>query len=76
MAFVLRFVQEYRVADRDTFMDLEARFAEMERRHEDWPIGRRLQPYAGDLPTPRRPSPGSRAIANTRTCSVSRPRRS
>lgn len=51
MAFVLRFVQEYRVSDRDTFMDLEARFAEMERRREDWPTGRRLQPYAGGLPT-------------------------
>ena len=51
MAFILRFVQEYRVGDRDTFMDLEARFAEMERRREDWPTGRRFQPFAGDLPT-------------------------
>ena len=51
MAYVLRFVQEYAVSERDTFMDLEARFAEMERRRDDWPVGRRLQPYAGALPT-------------------------
>jgi hypothetical protein len=51
MAFVLRFVQEYRVDERDTFMDLEARFAEMERRRDGWPVGRRLRPYAGGLPT-------------------------
>ncbi|MGE5227834.1 MAG: hypothetical protein ACM3OO_13245 [Planctomycetaceae bacterium] len=51
MAFVLRFVQEYAASERDTFMDLEARFAEMERRREGWPVGRRLQPYAGALPT-------------------------
>jgi len=46
MAFVLRFVQRYRPADRKAFMDLEARFAEMERSRTDFPRGRRLQPYA------------------------------
>jgi hypothetical protein len=51
MAFVLRFVQEYAVARRAAFMELEARFAEMERRRDDWPSGRRSQPYAGGLPT-------------------------
>jgi hypothetical protein len=51
MAFVLRFVQEYAVSERDTFIDLETRFAEMERRRDGWPVGRRLQPYAGGLPT-------------------------
>jgi len=29
--FVLRFVQEYAVGDREAFMDVEARFAAMER---------------------------------------------
>jgi len=47
MTFVVRFVQEYAVHERDAFMELEARFAEMERRRPDWPQGRRLQPYAG-----------------------------
>jgi hypothetical protein len=47
MTFVLRFVQEYVVAERAAFLELETRFAEMERRRPDWPQGRRLQPYAG-----------------------------
>lgn len=51
MAFVLRFVQEYGVGDRDAFMRLEALFAEMERRRPDWPQGRRMRPYAGVEPT-------------------------
>jgi hypothetical protein len=51
MTYVLRFVQEYAVADREAFMALEARFAEMERRRDDWPTGRRLQTYAGAEPT-------------------------
>lgn len=49
--FVLRFVQEYPVGDREVFMELEARFAEMERRRPDLPRGRRLQAYAGREPT-------------------------
>jgi len=51
MPFVVRFVQEYAPAERETFMALEARFAEMERRRPEWPSGRRSQPYAGALPT-------------------------
>ena len=51
MAYVLRFVQEYAVDERERFMELERRFAEMERRREDWPTGRRLEPYAGAEPT-------------------------
>ena len=51
MAFVLRFVQEYAVAERERFMALEARFAEMERRRDDWPTGRRLEVHAGPDPT-------------------------
>jgi hypothetical protein len=47
MAYVLRFVQEYRAGDRERFMELEARFAEMERRRPDWPHGRRLERAAG-----------------------------
>jgi hypothetical protein len=51
MAFILRFVQRYPVADRESFMALEAEFAAMERRRSDWPKGRRYQPYAGREPT-------------------------
>lgn len=51
MAFMLRFVQGYAVGDRDAFLELEARFAEMERERPDWPQGRRMQPYAGAEPT-------------------------
>jgi len=47
MPFVLRFVQRYSPVDRKAFMDLEARFAAMEKRRGDLPKGRRLQPYAG-----------------------------
>ncbi|MEW6752051.1 MAG: hypothetical protein AB1505_13890 [Candidatus Latescibacterota bacterium] len=51
MAFVLRFVQRYRPADRQTFLELEARSAALEARRSDFPHGRRLQPYAGREPT-------------------------
>lgn len=47
MAYILRFVQKYRPADRATFMAFEARFAELESRRPDFPQGRRSQPYAG-----------------------------
>lgn len=47
MPFVLRFVQRYRPENRGKFMELEARFAAMEQRREDFPKGRRVQPYAG-----------------------------
>ena len=44
--FILRSIQEYAVGDREAFMELETRFADMERRRPDWPKGRRLQAYA------------------------------
>lgn len=47
MAYVLRFVQGYRPADRAAFMAYEARFAALEKRRPDLPQGRRSQPYAG-----------------------------
>lgn len=51
MAYILRFVQEYAVADRERFMEIEAQFAAMERRRNDWPRGRRSRPHAGREPT-------------------------
>jgi hypothetical protein len=47
MAYVLRFVQRFRPADERGFLALEAEFAALERRHRDFPKGRRLRPYAG-----------------------------
>lgn len=51
MAYILRFVQGYAVADRERFMALEEEFAAMEERREDWPKGRRYQAYAAREPT-------------------------
>ena len=50
MAFVLRFVQLYDLKDRQKFMDLEKKFADMERRRDGWPKDRRSQPFAGREP--------------------------
>jgi len=51
VASILRFVQQYSVADREAFMGLEAEFAAMERGRGDWPRGRRYQPVSGRQPT-------------------------
>jgi hypothetical protein len=50
VASTRRSVQQYPVADREAFMALEAEFAEMERRREDWPSGRRYRPVSGREP--------------------------
>lgn len=50
MPYVLRFVQRFRAADEKAFMALEAEFAALERRHPDFPRGRRTRPYAGRDP--------------------------
>ena len=50
MAYVLRFVQHYLPEQRAAFMKLEAKFAAMEQRRNDFPRGRRSQPYAGREP--------------------------
>ena len=49
MPYVLRFVQRYRPADRNAFMELEAQFAALEQAGE-LPKGQRRQPYAGREP--------------------------
>ena len=51
MAYVLRFVQHYRPADREAFMNLEAQFCAMEQRRDDWVKGTRRQPYSGRTQT-------------------------
>jgi hypothetical protein len=52
MPYVLRFVQTYRPADREAFLALEAKFAQLEKKSAGkLPRGKRMQPYAGGLPT-------------------------
>jgi hypothetical protein len=50
MPYLLRFVQRYRPANEAAFLKLEAKFAALERRHRDFPKGRRSRPYAGREP--------------------------
>ena len=50
MAFVLRFVQRFRIDSQDAYWDLERRFAELERQTPGLPRGRRMRPIAGREP--------------------------
>jgi hypothetical protein len=50
MSYILRFVQRYRPADEKAFLNLEAKFAALEKRHRSFPKGRRSRPYAGREP--------------------------
>jgi hypothetical protein len=51
MPYVVRFTQRYDPRHRDAFMKVEAKFAAMDRRRDDFPRGRRSQPYAGREPS-------------------------
>ena len=51
MAYTVRFVQRYLPEQRAAFMKVEGKFAAMEQRRNDWPKGRRSQPYAGREPS-------------------------
>jgi hypothetical protein len=51
MAYILRFVQHYRPSDHNTFLQLESKFKDLERRCPNFPQGRRYQPVAGGEPT-------------------------
>lgn len=50
MAYMLRFVQRYRIADQDAFLELERRFAELERATPGAARGRRMRPLSGREP--------------------------
>jgi len=49
MAYVLRFVQRFRVSEQEAFLELERRFAELERK-TGAPQGRRMRPVSGREP--------------------------
>ena len=51
MRYVLRFVQRYAPEQRAAFMDLEAKFAALEKRRTDFARGKRSQPYMGREPS-------------------------
>lgn len=51
MAFLVRFVQHYRPVDHVAFLQLEAAFAAMEQARDDYPKGRRFQPFTGREPS-------------------------
>ena len=51
MAYVLRFIQHYKPAHRQGFLDIEAKFRNLERRLPNFPQARRSQPVAGGEPT-------------------------
>lgn len=50
MAYILRFVQHFNLADERAFWAFERRFAELERAHAELPQGRRFQPLSGREP--------------------------
>lgn len=50
MAYMLRFVQQFKPADERTFMDLERKFSALECTIKGFPRGRRYQPYGGREP--------------------------
>lgn len=50
MAYILRFVQHYQPSKQKAFIELEAKFKELERRNPDFPQGRRYQPLTGAEP--------------------------
>ncbi len=47
MAYILRFVQHYQPSKQKAFMELEAKFKDIERRNPGFPQGKRYQPVAG-----------------------------
>ena len=50
MAYLLRFVQRYRPANKEEFLALEKEFVLLERTTASFPKGRRYLPYSGREP--------------------------
>jgi hypothetical protein len=51
MAFILRFVQHYQPSNQRAFLDVEAKFKDLERRCPNFPQGKRYAPLASGEPT-------------------------
>jgi len=50
MSVTMRIMQQFDVRHETDFMELERKFAELERRRPDYPKGRRLQPISAVAP--------------------------
>src|SRR5271157_125005 len=50
MAYMLRFVQQFRISEERAFLELEKRFAELERANPALPQGLRMRPVSGREP--------------------------
>jgi hypothetical protein len=50
MAIKLRLLQTYDASHEAEFMELERKFAALERQHKDFPKGRRYKPLSASLP--------------------------
>jgi hypothetical protein len=50
MGVVMRIIQQFDPAREDQFMELERKFAELEKRRTDFPKGRRMQPVSSAEP--------------------------
>lgn len=51
MSYILRFVQQYHPSDASAFLELEAKFTDLELRTPQFPQGKRYQPLAAGEPT-------------------------
>ena len=50
MAYMLRFIQQFRISEEQAFLELEKRFAELERANPSLPRGLRMRPVSGREP--------------------------
>ena len=50
MSVTMRIIQQFDSPNEAEFMDLEKKFAALERRRGDYPKGKRMQPISGALP--------------------------
>jgi len=51
MSYLLRFIQQYQPSTGRAFLELEAKFQELERSIPHLPKGKRYQPVSGGIPT-------------------------
>lgn len=50
MPYMLRFVQRFRISEESAFLELEKKFAELERANPSMPQGLRMRPVSGREP--------------------------
>ena len=51
MSVTMRILQQYDITQEKLFLELERKFAELERARDDYPNGRRMKPIAAADPT-------------------------